>query len=403
MSGQGTTESWDAVFHYQTRIGRVSIAEHQGRVAAILFDHDRMPIGAEALVRETPLIAEAHRQLSEYLAGTRKALDLPLELSGTPMRERVWQLVAEVPYAETVTYTDLADRLSRELAKPVAEATVASALAACPVPVAVPVHRAVPASPRPAENPAARIRAFLRALESVVRKREAGTPEGERSREASGEGRDLVRYPEGRPAEDDGPCFPYDGIELAYLREIDPLLATYIDGRGIIDRPCQTDIFSALIGSIIGQQISNKAYATIWRRTLDRFGNPLTAEKLDSATLEEIQSLGMSFRKAEYIKATARAVLTGTLEIDRFDALSDDAIIAELIALPGIGRWTAEMLMVFSLQRRNIVAWDDLALRRGMMRVYGMPTLTRKRFDRLVASYYPCGTVAALYFWAASV
>lgn len=195
--------------------------------------------------------------------------------------------------------------------------------------------------------------------------------------------------------------FKYGSTEIEYLKKKDKKLAEAIDRIGIIDREVTPDLFTALISSIVGQQISSKAADTIWSRLLNKLGS-ITPEKICSASPEEIQQCGITMKKASYIKGIAEAVITGDLKIDKLANLSDEEVCNRLIALNGIGVWTAEMLMIFSMQRPDILSYGDLAIRRGMMMLYHHKTLDKKRFERYRKRYSPYGSVASLYLWAIS-
>jgi DNA-3-methyladenine glycosylase II len=196
--------------------------------------------------------------------------------------------------------------------------------------------------------------------------------------------------------------FKYGQVELDYLKKKDKKLAEAIERIGMIEREVIPDLFAALINSIVGQQISAKAAATIWNRMLDRFGE-ITSQKLAEAIVEEIQQCGLSMRKANYIKNISDAVKKGELNLEELSDLPDDEVCRRLSALNGIGVWTAEMLMTFSMQRPNIVSWGDLAIRRGMMMLYHHKELDKARFEKYKKRYSPYGTVASLYLWAISV
>ena len=104
-------------------------------------------------------------------------------------------------------------------------------------------------------------------------------------------------------------------------------------------------------------------------------------------------------RKAGYIKGIGEAVMQGQLKIDELPGLSDAEIIKRLSALHGVGVWTAEMLLIFSMQRPDVVSWGDLAIRRGMMNLYGLQALDKAEFARYRQRYSPYGSVASLYLW----
>jgi len=194
--------------------------------------------------------------------------------------------------------------------------------------------------------------------------------------------------------------FIYTDHELNHLRKKDKKLGRIIDQVGIIEREVNPDIFSSLIESIIGQQISSKGALTVKRRLDELCG--MKREKLHALTIEEIQSCGMSMRKAEYIKNIADAAMSGAVDFDALSSKSNDKIIETLTKIKGVGIWTVEMLLIFSLMRPDVVSYGDLAIRRGMMRLYGHKELPKDRFARYARRYSPYGSIASLYLWAMS-
>jgi DNA-3-methyladenine glycosylase II len=195
--------------------------------------------------------------------------------------------------------------------------------------------------------------------------------------------------------------FRYGTTELEHLRKRDKKLGAAIDEIGLIERNVTPDLFTALVASVASQQISAKAAETVWSRMEGRFG-AITPHAVASATPEEIQQCGMSLRKAGYIKGIGEAVTGGLLNLDRLPGLPDDEIIRELSALNGVGVWTAEMLLIFSMERPDVVSWGDLAIRRGMMTLYGKEKINRVQFERYRKRYSPYGSVASLYLWEIS-
>lgn len=195
--------------------------------------------------------------------------------------------------------------------------------------------------------------------------------------------------------------FRYGMTEISHLRKRDRKLGVAIDETGMIRRNVIPDIFSALVMSITSQQISAKAAETVWRRLEERFG-AITPETIAAADAASIQQCGMSMRKAGYIKGIGEAVADGRLDPGGLRELSDDEVIARLSALNGVGIWTAEMILIFSMERPDVVSWGDLAIRRGMMKLYGIEILDRAAFDRYRKRYSPYGSVASLYLWEIS-
>lgn len=196
--------------------------------------------------------------------------------------------------------------------------------------------------------------------------------------------------------------FEYGQKEIDYLKSKDKKLGEAIDKIGIIKREVTPDTFTALISSVVGQQISSKAAKTVWSRLNELLGD-ITPENIVGADILKIQACGMSQRKAGYIKGIAEAAITGEVDFNKLHSLSDEEIIKMLSSLHGVGEWTAEMLLIFSLNRPNVVSYKDLAIRRGMMNLYGHKELSKERFERYRKRYSPYGSVASLYLWALSV
>ena len=160
-----------------------------------------------------------------------------------------------------------------------------------------------------------------------------------------------------------------------------------------------TDLFSAVVHHIVGQQISTKAQETIWQRMLSALGE-VNAETVLAAGVSKLQSLGMTFRKAEYITDFAEKVHTGAFDLEGIWQKSDEEAIRELSSLKGIGVWTAEMILLFCLQRPDVFSYDDLAIQRGLRMVYHHRRIDRKLFDRYRRRFSPYCSVASLYLWA---
>lgn len=196
--------------------------------------------------------------------------------------------------------------------------------------------------------------------------------------------------------------FEYGSNEITHLKRQDKKLAAAIDSIGMIQREITPDPFTALVSSIVSQQISKKAAETVWNRLSVLVGR-ITPENIVRVSLTDIQSCGMSIRKAGYVQEFANAAISGVVNLDKLHTLSDEEIIKKLSSLHGVGVWTAEMLLIFSLCRPDVVSYGDLAIRRGMMNLYGLKVLTKEKFDRYRKRYSPYGSVASLYIWELSV
>lgn len=195
--------------------------------------------------------------------------------------------------------------------------------------------------------------------------------------------------------------FQYGDKETEYLKKKDQVLGEVIEKIGHIEREVDSDLFSSVIHHIIGQQISTKAQATVWRRMQERLGE-VTAESILAAEIPELQSFGMTFRKAEYIKDFAEKVQSGAFDLEGISRLPDNEAIKALASLKGIGVWTAEMILLFCLQRPDVFSFDDLAIRRGLRMVYHHRNIDRKLFEKYRRRFSPYCSVASLYLWAAA-
>lgn len=193
--------------------------------------------------------------------------------------------------------------------------------------------------------------------------------------------------------------FPYGETEVAYLKGRDERLGAVIDQIGPIQRPVDSDLFSAVVHHIVGQQISTKAQATIWQRMQEGLG-VVDADTILGAEKARLQSFGITFRKVEYITDFARRVKEGSFDLEEVWRLPDQQAIAALSGLQGIGVWTAEMILLFCMQRPDVFSFGDLAILRGLRMVYHHRRIDRKLFEKYRRRFSPYGSVASLYLWA---
>lgn len=193
--------------------------------------------------------------------------------------------------------------------------------------------------------------------------------------------------------------FEYGEQQIAHLRAKDPALAKVIAEVGPVRREVIPDLFMALIHSIVGQQISTKAQITVWERMKNMF-EPLTPENIASTSAETLQTCGISTRKAFYIKGIAENIIKGELDLAQLGSMDDEAVCRRLSEIKGIGVWTAEMLMTFSMQRLDILSWGDLAIHRGLRMLHRHRRITPALFAKYKKRYSPYSTVAGLYLWA---
>jgi DNA-3-methyladenine glycosylase II len=157
--------------------------------------------------------------------------------------------------------------------------------------------------------------------------------------------------------------------------------------------------FVTLARSVVGQQISVKAAQSVWDRfsALMKNVNPRAVSKL---TVEDMRAAGLSGRKVEYIKDLADYFQTGKVSVKQWDAMEDEAIIAELIAIRGIGRWTAEMFLMFYLRRPDVLPLDDVGLLNGISKLYfSDEPVSRSEVRDLARAWEPYRSVATWYIW----
>lgn len=158
------------------------------------------------------------------------------------------------------------------------------------------------------------------------------------------------------------------------------------------------DLFQTVVHSIVGQQISTRAQATVWARMRDGLGT-VDAAHVAAASVEELQAFGMTYGKAGYIRDFALRVQDGSFDIAAVERMGDDEAIEALASLRGVGRWTAEMILTFCLNRPDVFAFDDLAIQRGLRMLYHHRKITRKLFERYRRRFSPYCSVASLYLW----
>ena len=190
----------------------------------------------------------------------------------------------------------------------------------------------------------------------------------------------------------------YDEKAMNHIKNVDVKLGKYIDEYGFIQVHTNPDIFESVVQNIIGQQLSLKAAETIEKRVRGHIGT-YEPQSILAYSDEDLRKCGLSYRKIEYIKEFSKKVRDKELIIDDFHDLTDEEVISRLISVKGIGRWTAEMLAMFSLGRLDVFAFDDLALKKAIMKIQGYKTFSKIRYERLRKKYSPYGTVASIYYY----
>ena len=189
---------------------------------------------------------------------------------------------------------------------------------------------------------------------------------------------------------------------MAYLQAADPVMAGLVARVGPPNMRHEPDYFAALVGTIIGQQISVAAASTVRARLAARFTpeRPLSPHNLLALTEDDLRGCGLSRAKAGYVADLAHKVAHGHVDLATLDALSDEEAIARLTLIKGIGRWSAEMLLMFGLGRPDVLPVDDLGFRAAVRREYGLAELPRAPELRVLAApWQPWRTFATWYLW----
>jgi DNA-3-methyladenine glycosylase II len=195
---------------------------------------------------------------------------------------------------------------------------------------------------------------------------------------------------------------------LRHLRAADPVLARLLDEHGPPEmrrdpsRPAPGDHYAALVRSIVGQQLSVLAARSIYRRLLEHFGgHPPTPEQVLAADPDEMRiAAGLSRAKTTFLRSLAEHVISGELELDRLDDLPDEDVTAELVAVNGLGEWSAHMFLMFQLERPDVLAVGDLGIRRAVERAYGLDALpTPAELTVLGEPWRPWRSIACRILW----
>ena len=193
----------------------------------------------------------------------------------------------------------------------------------------------------------------------------------------------------------------------AKLAAADPVMAELVERVGPLavdqrrrGRPTD-DLYGALLRTIVGQQLSVAAARTIYGRVLDIYDGEVPTPKQVLATdVADLRGAGLSGRKAEYIRDLAAHVESGELEIDRLREMPDEEVIAEIVAVRGLGRWSADMFLMFTLGRPDVLPVDDLGIRRAIKLAYGLDELpAAAEMERIAEPWRPHRTLACMYLW----
>ncbi len=190
-----------------------------------------------------------------------------------------------------------------------------------------------------------------------------------------------------------------DAIE--HFKNNDPILYKLIVDLPEPDRYINDNLFQELVRSIIAQQVSTKAAKTIYQRIVDKF--EIKPENFLECDKDDLQSIGISYRKVEYLKNLSSQVHSKELNLETITSLSNEEIIQEITKVKGLGIWSAEVFLMFALGRNDITSFGDLMIKRGIAKVYQLNDLpTKEKFQELTKKWSPYNTIAHFYIWEAS-
>ena len=196
---------------------------------------------------------------------------------------------------------------------------------------------------------------------------------------------------------------PFYQKKIAHLKKSDPILKVIIEGVTLREITATRGPFEALVEAIVSQQLSIKAADTIFARFValtpgKKFPTPREIIKMPPA---KMRKCGLSRMKVSFIKDLAKKTLDGTLDFKHMDVMGDEEVIEHLVSVKGIGRWTAEMFLIFSLRRDDVFSYGDLGLRNALRKIYKMKTPpTPAQAEKITAKWKPYRSLGSRYLWA---
>ena len=191
----------------------------------------------------------------------------------------------------------------------------------------------------------------------------------------------------------------YTNEHTGLLAQRDEKLGAFISQIGFIERRISDDFFGGLCYNIVNQQLSMKACDTLWAKLIGKLGAISPESCVDTCMLKDC---GLSQSKASCIAECARRFISAEISSEILSCMSDEEICARLMQIKGIGRWTAEMTLIFCLGRMDVLSLSDFGIRKGLSLLHGIPTNDIKAMQKYKTLYSPCGTVASVYLWEAA-
>ncbi len=188
---------------------------------------------------------------------------------------------------------------------------------------------------------------------------------------------------------------------VRHLRQNDPVLADVMRRVGSFRLKPRRGRFESLVRSILAQQISTAVARSMLKKLQQRVApSRITPDSLARLSLEDLRAVGLSRQKASYLHDLAQKVADGSVRLHRVHRMTNEEVIAELLPVKGIGRWTVQMFLIFCLGRIDVFAPDDFGLRSALQRLYDLPDLPKRtQAEELAAPWRPYSTVASWYLW----
>jgi DNA-3-methyladenine glycosylase II len=195
--------------------------------------------------------------------------------------------------------------------------------------------------------------------------------------------------------------YHHESKEIQELIKKDQQLAPLFERKSHIDVHINDDYFVSLVGTITAQQLSSKVAQIIYNRLENLCQQDITAQKIIEFSEEELRAIGLSFQKIKYLKSLAEHMLSNKVSFDHINEMTNDEIIEMLTQIKGIGVWSAQMFLMFSLGREDVFSVLDLGLRNAVKRLYQNENLTHQDIEKLSENWSPYRSIVSHYLWHA--
>ena len=179
----------------------------------------------------------------------------------------------------------------------------------------------------------------------------------------------------------------------------DPVIGKIVDEKIVFEWGESENLFVDIVENIIGQQLSGKAAGTIIKRFETLVTLPITPQKILKFSDQQLRDVGMSWAKVKYVKCLSEAVINKTLDLEKIKTLPDNEVIVQLTKVKGIGRWTAEMVLIFFLRRPDVFSLGDLGLRSAVSKLYKVDRNDLKKIEKISLGWKPYRSLASRYLW----